>query len=74
MSTKPVECGGIGATVRTLRELKGMSQGELARRADCYQPDISALEHGRYEPTISFLRRIAGALGVSLPVLLAEQE
>jgi transcriptional regulator with XRE-family HTH domain len=73
VSTKPVETGTIGSTVRTLREMKQLSQEELARKASCRQPDISDLEHGRHEPTIKFLGRIANALGVSISVLLSER-
>jgi XRE family transcriptional regulator, regulator of sulfur utilization len=69
---KPIESGTIGSNVRTLREMKGLSQGQLAKAAGCHQPDVSDLEHGRHEPTISFLRRIAAALGVNLSVLMSE--
>lgn len=72
MSTKPTKTGTIGATVRALREIRDLTQADLAKAAECHQPDISDLEHDRHEPSISLLRRIAKALGVSVSVILAD--
>jgi transcriptional regulator with XRE-family HTH domain len=49
------------------REL-GLSQAELAERADMTQPQLSRLEGGGVTPTIPLLERLAGALEVDLVI------
>jgi ribosome-binding protein aMBF1 (putative translation factor) len=58
----------LGAEVRRLRESKGMSQAELARRIGSTQPSVARLEAGGVAPTIDTLERIATALGLKLAV------
>lgn len=49
-----------------LRIKAGMTQKDLARRIHTSQPSIARLESGGYRNvSLSFLRRIGGALGVS---------
>ncbi|MGH2727909.1 MAG: helix-turn-helix domain-containing protein [Actinomycetota bacterium] len=52
--------------MRTLRESKGLSQSELARRIGSTQPAVARLEAGGVAPTIETLERIAAALGLEL--------
>lgn len=47
---------------------EGLTQAELARRAGTKQSAIARLESGTYNPTISFLQKIAEALGTRLKV------
>lgn len=47
---------------------KGITQKELAREIGTKQSAISRFESGDYNPTISFLYKLAGALGVELTV------
>lgn len=51
----------------TLRESRGLSQGELAERAGVGQPNISRIE-GRGDFKVSTLARVAAALGGSLSI------
>lgn len=61
----------LGSRLRSLREERGWSQRELARRVDgLHQPDLSAYETGRVAPGLGTLVRVAGALGLSLAELL----
>ena len=61
----------IGAVLKRLREGKGMSQLELAKRAKVAQGYISDLEAGgKKNPGVETLRKLAKALGVSLMELL----
>jgi transcriptional regulator with XRE-family HTH domain len=48
-----------------------MSQEELAFRAKVDRSYISLLENERYNPSVSVLARLAGALGVDLSVIVA---
>jgi len=61
----------VGDKVRGLRKGRGWSQQELADRAGISMQTVSNLETGRHVPGMATLSKIAGALGVSLPDLLA---
>lgn len=66
----------IGAYVRAQRERLGLSQGELARRAELSSSHMSQIEQGRITwPNADIRRRLARALGVShLDMLVAAGE
>jgi HTH-type transcriptional regulator/antitoxin HipB len=62
--------GSVGAVVRQLRQERGWSQVELARRADIGQNDVSRVETGKSKiPQEQTLVAIAEALGVSLGLI-----
>ena len=56
----------VGQTLRDLRERRGTSQSELARRTGSPRTYLIALEQGRHEPSVDLLGRIATALGYEL--------
>src|SRR5580692_9130153 len=56
----------VGSAVRAARLRAGVSQAELARRAQTSQPSIARLEKGQVSPTVISLDRIARALGTEL--------
>ena len=61
----------IGARVRVMRELRGLSQGQLAYKAGTTPPQISRLENDeRPKAWAATLARIAEALGTSLDYLV----
>ena len=62
----------LAERVRLLREAKGVTQEELARRMGTSQPAIARLEAGGVEPTLETLERLAGALGVELVIAFRE--
>ena len=64
----------LGAAVADLRRRASLTQAELAERAELAEQEIAALEAGELEPTWGDLRRIAAALEVPLPDLLARLE
>ncbi len=61
----------IGKAVRDRRLALGLSQIELAARADMTQPALSRLEAGGVIPTIPLLDRISAALDADLIVEIA---
>lgn len=65
----------LGARVRALREDRGLSLRELARRAEVQVSDISRLERGlTRQPRLALGMSLARALGVTLSQLLGEAE
>ena len=57
--------------MRALRERSGLSQEDLADLAHLHPTYLSGIENGRRNPTLDVLERLAAALGVEAPVLLA---
>ena len=60
----------VGAGLRRLRQARGVSQSELARRTGAARTYLVALEQGQHEPSLELLRRICTALGQPLPEAL----
>ncbi|MGW1077006.1 helix-turn-helix transcriptional regulator [Streptomyces sp. NPDC002537] len=60
----------LGQAVHDRRVELGISQVELARRAQMTQPQISKLELGGTVPTLPLLARLAKALDASLNIAL----
>ena len=52
---------------------KGLTQRELARKIGTKQSAISRFESGTYNPSFSFLQKLADALGVRLKISLMEK-
>ena len=63
-----------GATIRNLRENKGMTQEELVARIHVSAKAVSKWETGRGFPDISLLEPLAGALGISVIELLSGED
>jgi len=61
----------FGERVRELRLAKGLSQEELAFRADIHRTYLSGVERGIRNPALRNIEAIADALGVSLSELLS---
>ena len=60
----------IGANVRRLRTRAGLTQGQLAERAEIADATISRVERNRLEPSSDLLAKLAGALHVKADDLL----
>ncbi|MEU1733410.1 XRE family transcriptional regulator [Streptosporangium sp. NPDC020145] len=60
----------IGLRIRQLREERGMSLSELARRAGVGKATLSGLENGTRNPTLETLWSVTAELGVPLAVAL----
>lgn len=59
-----------GQRLASLRDERGMSQGDLAKKAKVSRGTISNLERGEVRPATETLGAIARVLGVPLPALL----
>ncbi len=63
----------VGERVRQLREAKGYSVQELADKAGMKRPNLSRLEHGKHQPSLETLEKIASALAVPVVDILAKR-
>jgi len=55
-----------GYQVARLRMLRGLTQAQLAEMVGTRQPSITRLENGTSAPSLSFLTKIAEALGAKI--------
>ena len=60
----------FGMRLKEIREQKGMTQEELAKRADVSRAYLSRLEMGRHDPPLSTVEKLAKALGVKAAKLI----
>lgn len=56
----------VGARIRYVREVEGVSQRELGRRAGLTHGTIALIEKGRISPSIGSVRKILDALSMTL--------
>jgi len=63
----------LGKKIRHMRQARGLTTVELARRSRVTTGFISQLEHSHTVPSLQTLRRVATALGVSLTYFLLEE-
>lgn len=56
----------IGERIRSLREQKGLSQGDIEKASGLLRCYISRVEHGHTVPSLDTLERFAAALDVPL--------
>ncbi|WP_136467794.1 helix-turn-helix domain-containing protein [Flagellimonas onchidii] len=59
----------VGLRVKNLRNNLGISQDELALRADTTKSQVFRIEHGEINCTLATLGRFAKALGVNIKEL-----
>ncbi len=60
----------IGNRIKSLRESKGISQQDLAAICNFEKANLSRIEAGRTNPTISTLYKISQALEISVAELI----
>ena len=63
----------IGATIRTYRLQKGMSQGDIEKRTGLLRCYLSRVENGHTIPSLDTLAKIAHAMEVPLGHFFGEQ-
>jgi transcriptional regulator with XRE-family HTH domain len=64
----------LGRAVAQIREEKGLTQAEVARKTSLHVTYISGIENGARNPTWTVLTQIARALGVPVSELAARAE
>ncbi|WP_291109799.1 helix-turn-helix domain-containing protein [Flavobacterium sp. UBA6195] len=56
----------VGLQIQRIRELKGLSQQDLAAKCNFEKSNMSRLEAGKVNPTISTLEKVASALEINI--------
>lgn len=64
MGDKTGEGTGFGERLKELREAAGLSQAQLAERAEMNVFGVAKLEQGQREPSWATVQALAAALGV----------
>jgi transcriptional regulator with XRE-family HTH domain len=62
----------FGATVRTMRQKRGLSQEEFADLCGLHRTYIGAIERGERNVSLENIQKIAKALGVSIAALFGK--
>ncbi|GAC1422500.1 MAG: hypothetical protein NVSMB62_18260 [Acidobacteriaceae bacterium] len=63
----------IGATIRTYRLQKGMSQGDIEKRTGLLRCYLSRVENGHTVPSLETLQKIAGAMDLQLAEFFSDE-
>jgi len=63
----------IGATIRTYRQQKGMSQGDIEKRTGLLRCYLSRVENGHTVPSLETLQKIAYALDLHLAQFFSDE-
>lgn len=56
----------VGIQIQKIRELKGLSQQDLAAKCNFEKSNMSRLEAGNVNPTLSTLEKVATALEINI--------
>lgn len=64
--------GAMGQKLRRAREEQGLSQAALARGAGVSPGLVGQIEHGRVQPSLQTVEKLAGVLGVSPCYLIVD--
>ena len=66
----------VGSAIRLCRKRRGVSQTDVATRAECSVSYLSMLENNKRDPTLSMVTKIAEALHVPVGVffVMASEE
>lgn len=63
----------MGATIRKLREAKGLTQDQVATAVEMMRSNISRIEAAKHRPTLETLEKIAKALRILVADLAARR-
>jgi transcriptional regulator with XRE-family HTH domain len=66
MNPEATDIASAADLILEMRRRAGLTQAELARRADMPRSVVNAYEHGKREPGTDALARLAGAAGLEL--------
>jgi transcriptional regulator with XRE-family HTH domain len=59
----------LGSTIREFREVRGLTQSELAKLSGLSASQISNIERGEFAPSLEAIEKISRALRLKIPTL-----
>mgnify|MGYP002515843765 FL=1 len=59
----------MGASIRSLRMHRGLTQEELAQKAGITRANLASIEAGKYSAGLDVLNKIANAMGVKVEIM-----
>lgn len=62
-----------GKRIAELRKQIGLTQGGLAEKCDCSRAYLARIETESQEPSLSFMNKVADAIGVPTGLLLLDE-
>ena len=60
----------LGQNLKRIRTTKKLTQGDISKKLGLHRAYISGVEHGKRNPTLATIQKLAVALGVSADELL----
>ena len=63
----------LGDSIRKIRHIKGLSQGEMQKRTGILRSYLSRVENGHTTPSLATLQRLASAMKVTLADFFAPE-
>ncbi|MBQ9134594.1 MAG: helix-turn-helix transcriptional regulator [Lachnospiraceae bacterium] len=64
----------LGENLAKARDVAGMTQKQVAEETGIYQADISKIERGLANPSVSTLQRLAEGMGMKLKIEFVQEE
>lgn len=64
----------VGSRIREYRKGKGLSQEELAHRAELHTAHLGRIERGEKNPTLESIEKIVNALGITFEELFSFED
>jgi transcriptional regulator with XRE-family HTH domain len=64
----------LGESIRNIRRVKGLSQGEMQKRTGILRSYLSRVENGHTVPSFATLQRLASAMEVNLADFFSGEE
>lgn len=74
MTLVPAVQTDLGATIRAMRQVQGLTLVQLAELTGLSNPFLSQVERSKAQPSMQSLQRIASALGTTMAVLTASAQ
>lgn len=68
----PHSSEGVGASLRTLRKLAGLTLDDVARLAETAPAYLSKVETGKFNPSLTYVAQVTAAIASALAASEAE--
>ena len=63
----------VGQRIKAIRKERKLTQVQLAEKANLSRSYLADIERDRYNPSLSTLEAVAGALGIQVSAIVGEE-